>query len=126
MGYYSDIKLITTKEGWKKLEQATSKVRSKDDTAYWVTSEAEVMTLCDGKYALAEWNSVKWYEGNMTDVDVLMATLKTFDDQNIPYDYMRTGEEYDDFDRQYGDANWADDYKDMPHLELVREITIEY
>lgn len=128
MGYLSDVKLITTKTGWEQIKQAVHKVIDDPEVLpdYCLASEDRAVLVVSGKYVLAEWNFIKWYEGDDPEVDALMATIATFDGQGIPYDYMRTGEEPDDFDRQYGDANWADDYQDMPHLELVREITVEY
>lgn len=122
MGYRSDVKIITTKEGWARINEEVRKVSEGEDRLV-----SDVATLiCDGKYVLAEWDDVKWYETYDSGVDAIMRELKRFDAEHIPYQYLRIGEDWDDMECLY-ERDWkSDKYDDMPDLVLVRKIEVEY
>lgn len=127
MGYRSDVKLITTKEGWEKIDKAARKAAgvTDEDTPYLTDSTCWTL-ICDGKYVLAEWYDIKWYEGYDDEVDAVMRTLGRLDSLNIPYHFLRVGEEYGDVQVMDGDAGWEDEHADMPSLYLKQEIEVEY
>lgn len=77
--------------------------------------------LANEKYILAEWYSVMWYE-KFDDIKAFMQELKQMDKDDIPFEFMRVGEAYDDVET---DGCWNTD-DDMPHLELTRKIEVEY
>ena len=52
---------------------------------------------------------MKWYEGTFKDVDNFMEALELLKKQDIPYSFIRLGEETDDIVRDY---NWTDDMPD--------------
>lgn len=124
MGYRSDVKLITTKEGWKRIRQAVTQT---DDGgwSHWSGNESTV-PICNGKYVLTEWCDVKWYERHDDVVDAIMRELKRFDAEHIPYQYLRIGEDWDDNEYLW-ERDWkSKDYDDMPYLALERTIEVEY
>lgn len=124
MGYYSNVKLITTKEGWQRIQQ-TVKQAAPDCWTYTANDECTV-PVCDGKYVLVEHEDIKWYENQFPEVDAFMRELKRFDAEHIPYQFMRVGEDWSDNELLY-ECDWkSDKYDDMPHLELKREIEVEY
>lgn len=124
MGYYSNVKLITTKEGWQRIQQAV-KQATPDDWRYTANDECTV-PVCDGKYVLVEHEDIKWYENQFPEVDAFMRELKRFDAEHIPYQFMRIGEDESDNEYRF-EWDWkSDKYDDMPRLILKREIEVEY
>lgn len=121
MSYRSDVKLVTTKAGWERLEQAVGKVRSDDEYEYWVTTEGESERPCEGKYVLAEWDNIPWYDWE-GDVAALMTELRQFDKLGIPYEFVRAGEEYGDVEQLTNRGN----AHDMPSLWVAQEIRVSY
>lgn len=124
MGYRSDVKIITTKEGWEKLKEAEEKAQPEQDWGLYLTDERTSL-LCDGKYVLFEIEHVKWYKSD-PEVAAIIATLLSFDGIGIPYRYVRVGEDYSDNDCWYSDGDDWQKYKDMPGLWVKREIEVEY
>lgn len=122
MGYYSDVKLITTKKGWERIKREV-KQASPDDWENVVGSEFTI-PIVNGKYILLEHHSIKWYSDNR--VEAIMRELKRFDAEHIPYQFMRVGEHWDDTEYLW-ERDWkSDKYDDMPRLEILREIEVEY
>lgn len=52
---------------------------------------------------------MKWYEGTFKDVDNFMKTLELLKAQDIPYSFIRIGEDINDI---VHDCNWTDDIPD--------------
>lgn len=129
MGYYSDVKVITTKEGWERLDKAVRKamgITAKNEKkSYWLTDQNHYKLLKKGKYVLAEWKDVKWYDWGTTDVSTFMQELHNLGEDDIPYEFMRVGEDYDDIEHLYQDTYNCPQYDDMPNLGLRREIEVE-
>lgn len=124
MGYYSDVKLITTKEGWKRIQREV-KQAAPDGWTYTAGDEAAT-PIMDGKYVLVEHEDIKWYETQFPEVDAFARELKRFDVEHIPYEFMRVGEDWTDTEYYYERDGNNGKYNDMPHLSLSREIEVEY
>lgn len=118
MGYRSNLKLITTKEGWEKISRAVK--QAEPDNHEYITSEKHVEELRDG-YILWSLYDVKWYEDMFPEVQAFMKTLDELSKENIPYQYARTGEDYNDVEY---DPNWVDGKFNMPYLEIVQDIVV--
>lgn len=127
MGYRSDVKLITTKEGWEKIDKAARKAAgvTDEDTPY-LTDSSCWTPICGGKYVLAEWEDIKWYEGYNGEVDAVMQVLTRLDGAAIPYHFMRVGEDYNDVQYEDCEPAWNGEHADMPSLYLKQEIEVEY
>lgn len=123
MGYLSDVKLITTKEGWERIKKEISRVGAEEEYSL-ISGVGD--PICDGKYVLAEWDDVKWYEGHNEEVDAIMRELGRFDAEHIPYQYLRVGEDWEDYERLSEECYDNPEYDDMPYLTLKREIEVEY
>lgn len=126
MGYRSEVKLITTKEGWKKIEQAV-KQASPDNYEYLLADEY-VCLIRNGEYVLYEVSDIKWYDTppyGFPEIIAFKQALYNLDEDDIPYEFMRVGEDYTDVEylpyRVYKDK-----YQDMPTLGLERTIEVEY
>lgn len=134
MGYRSDVKIITTPEGWEKIDKAVRKVagitKKNEEESYWLTERTYWTPICDGKYVLAEWEDIKWYEGRDEEIDALMNALKELKQRRVPYRYFRVGEDYGDVDLQESEPDYGttefEAIRDMPTLWLKQEIEVEY
>lgn len=130
MGYRSDIKLITTPEGWSQIDKAVRKASGVTDknenTSYVLTHSTHATPILNGRYVLGEWDDIKWYEGYDDDVTAFMTALGQLDASDIPYNYIRLGEDDADIDRRYNNCGVLSEYADMPNLWVKREIVVEY
>lgn len=124
MGYRSDVKLITTKKGWKRIQQSVKQVAP--DSWEYVAGDEHMVPIMEGEYVLVEHDGVKWYENDFPEVYAFMLELKRFNAEHIPYQFMRTGEDWEDNEYLFS-CDWgSDEYDDMPMLMLKREIEVEY
>lgn len=124
MGYYSDVKCVTTREGWRKLSEAVQKVAKDNDEL--LTEQGDPVEVVNGKYILAEWEYVKWYDDQFKDIEAFMQALRNLENDDIPYRFMRIGENYHDVEFiDYDGENWEQS-RDMPQLVLNRTIEVEY
>lgn len=105
MGYRSDVYLKTTTEGWVMIKQYNDKIENPEHRPL---RYAEVNKTASGFYKI-EFHDFKWYEGAYPEVDNFMHTLDILDEQEIPYSYIRLGEETNDVDHR---CNWTDDIPD--------------
>lgn len=122
MSYLSDVKLVTTPEGWQSIVETVR--QAMPDEWENIVSDTFTAIICGGKYVLYENYNVKWYEDDFPEVKAFMEGVRGLEEKDIPYKYMRVGEDYGDVDFyysfRYGQA------ADMPNLSLKREIEVEY
>lgn len=125
MGYRSEVSFITTKEGWNIVDEAVRAVEG-DGDVYHLTEDATAIPIVDGKYILAEWHDIKWYQGNDLPISTFMNQLDKLEELGIPFHYLRMGEDWEDIDNQTYDGEDWKEWSDMPGLGLKREIEVEY
>lgn len=108
MGYRSDIRIRTTKEGYEVMKKFIEKYIKENMNEenlkgydYNLLKSAEITEAEDS--VTLDWNSLKWYEGiqGYEDVDAIMYSLDELSDKDIDYQYMRIGEEIDDIDERW-------------------------
>lgn len=116
MSYYSDVKLITTMKGWKKIQKAV--LEADPDS---ILAGASHVREVGRRFQLVEFNDIKWYEYDRADVKAFMATVGKLLVEDIPYNYLRMGEDYGDVEES---SSWVDGYDDMPCLGVKREIEV--
>lgn len=130
MGYRSDVKCITTKEGFalidKLVRKASGITKDNEDEEYWLTDGHNTQQICEGKYVLMEYEDIKWYEGYDPAVSAFMRGLEKLEDKNVPYRFGRVGEDYTDVDFREAVPYSSDKWNDMPRLEVYRKIEVEY
>lgn len=133
MGYRSDIKLITTKEGWEELDKAVSE--AEPEQKYRITSLATVSTKkCaanNKEYVLVEWIQIKWYLTS-PQIRAFMQALYTLANKNIMFKFIRVGEDYEDIERidnedepAKGTDYLSTDYCNSPSLYVDRIIVVD-
>ncbi len=98
MGYYSDVRLSVSKEGY---EQLSSFIES------WCKKEESINPLeyCDKLFRSEEgylicWNDWKWYDF-FPEIKAVYEGLKNLEETNFSYDYCRLGEEIGDVETCY-------------------------
>lgn len=121
MGYRSNVKLVTTKEGWDRIVEAAQEA----DAESWESwlNEKYTRSLVHGKYVLLELDDVKWYDQDFPTPRAVMRMLDQFEHDGTPYRYARVGEGCDDTEFRDG-VLWSE-ADDMPYLNIVREIVVE-
>ena len=124
MGYRSDIRIVTSKEGFEKLSEFVKNYLKENKEDYNLLEECDIKQ--EGKeQCYLGWNCVKWYEYDYTDVDAIMKGLEHLGENEYSYRYMRIGENYDDIEEQsYDGEKDKEIYLEYP--SMVREFDDEY
>jgi hypothetical protein len=108
MGYRSDVRIRTTKEGYEVMKKFVENyVKEKElKGTDWNLLEHAIKTEMEGIITL-DWNYMKWYEGidGYEDVNAIMKSLDELSERDIDYQYMRIGEEKDDIDERWNINN---------------------
>lgn len=123
MGYYSDVRLLTTRKGYDKLSKFVRKKVNND-------IDENLLENCDFKSihcntVFIGWNNIKWYENDdrFKDVDAIMKGLEFLGDNNLSYHYARMGENFEDCDLLESDND--DDKLDI-YSSIDRQFDDEY
>ena len=124
MGYRSDIRIVTSKEGYEKLKEFVTNYLKEHNEDYNLLEECDIRQ--EGKNQVYfGWNYLKWYEGSYKEVDAIMEGLNYLGENEYSYRYSRIGESYDDYEEQYYDGNKEkENYLEYPNL--IRELDDEY
>lgn len=107
MGYYSDVRVSTTQEGFEFLKK-------------YVTSDlfggyGYVEDVNDDDGVVFGWDGVKWY-GEFHEVAEFKNLLTVAGEKGIPYEYLEVGED----NATYSES--SDDYGDIPDERLTHHI----
>jgi hypothetical protein len=102
MGYCSDVRIATTKEGYDKLKELVEAITAKralaEGYAYNLlesTDEKKYNPKAD--YVIFGWDYIKWYEDNDPDVNAVITALKKVSEK-YPVRFIRVGEEPGDIE----------------------------
>lgn len=120
MGYRSDVRIITSKDGFEELSKFVEEyLKDKDDYNLLKNLEVDVKN----KQCYIGWNFVKWYDG-YDDVDAIMKGLEHLGENEYSYRFMRIGESYDDIEEMYCDGRNEDINLEYP--SMIREFDDNY
>lgn len=104
MGYRSQVALKTTTEGWILMKRMNDKIKYNEDKPLYAMNIGKTPT---GYYKI--WHdSIKWYDG-YANVDNFNKCLDKMAEQNIPFVFIKIGEDVDDIDIR---NNWVDTMPD--------------
>ena len=124
MGYRSDVRIVTSKEGYEKLNEFVQKFLKERNIDYNFLDECDIKKEKNNQCYFG-WNYVKWYEDDYDEVIAIMKGLDYLNDNDYSYRYSRIGESYDDYDEQYFDGNRKGElYLEYP--SLIRAFDDEY
>ena len=104
MGYRSQVYLKTTTEGWIVMKKFNDSIDNRD---YQPLDGAEVNKTESGFYKIS-FDDIKWYD-SYTSVQNFNKVLRMYDEQDIPYSFIRLGEDTEDIEHK---RNYPDD---MPY-----------
>lgn len=126
MGYRSDIRIVTSKDGFEKLKEFVIKYleeKKLDTKEYNLLDSMDVMAEGKGQVYFG-WNYLKWYEGDYPEVDSIMDGINHLGENEYSYRYMRIGESYEDIEEQSYDGEKDDIYLEYPNM--IREFDDDY
>lgn len=104
MGYRSQVYLKTTTEGYLVFKRFNDSIEKEDDKPL---QYADIVKTPSGFYKIS-FDDIKWYE-SFDDVNNFMICLDKLDTQEIPYSFIRIGEDTTDIEHR---TNWTDDMPD--------------
>lgn len=124
MGYRSDVRIITTKKGFKELNEYVKDYLSKlNHDEYNLLDNLEFKAEND--YAVYfGWNWLKWYDG-YDSVDAIESGLNHLRDKDMSFRFARIGESYDDYEEDsYESEN--EEEQDLEYPSMNREFDDSY
>ena len=123
MGYRSDVRIVTSKKGFKELTKFVNDYM-KDKNEYNLLDNIQHKT--DNKYSCYfGWDYVKWYQESYDGVIAIMKGLEHLKDNNYSYRYSRIGENYDDYDEHYFESD-IEEEQDLEYPSFIRGFDDDY
>lgn len=117
MGYRSDVYLKTTTEGYIVLKRLDDSIENPEHKP--LQYACEIMRTPSGFYKI-KFEDIKWYEGTYPEVDNFMNGLDELVKHDIPYSYIRIGEDTSDIEHK---NNWTEDMPDeIANFEPVVDV----
>ena len=106
MGYRSDVRIVTTRDGFEKLKDFNNKYLKEKDWKYGSLIDSLDVFEKSKNACYMGWNNIKWYDGykEYEDVNAIMEGLDYLKKQDYSYRFARIGEEYTDIDSEYYDS----------------------
>lgn len=118
MGYRSQIALKTTTEGYLIMKQMNDAIETKEDRPL---DYMEIQKTTFGFYKISQ-DDLKWYD-SYPDVQNFNKMLEKLEAEDIPYSFIRIGEESDDVEHK---CNYTDDMPDeISSFEPIVDINDE-
>ena len=127
MGYRSDVRIVTSKKGFKVLDDYVKKyLREHDKNRNWNLLKRPDIKKETPYTTYIGWNCLKWYEyADYVDVDAVMTGLNYLKEKGYSYRYSRIGENYDDYDEQYYESD-NEEEQDLIYPSIIREFDDDY
>lgn len=93
MGYYSDVRIVMSQEGWKVFKEYVDE--NCGDEVYNLAEHLAVWYTRDN-WVYFGWNSIKFYD-DFEEVAAIYQGLDCLKESDYSYNFAEMGEEYDDF-----------------------------
>lgn len=108
MGYRSDVRIATSREGYERICRRVDELSAGRNTYPLIGTKRipEFYEEQGGSVAFG-WDWIKWYEGMYVDVTNVMTALAEIEEACLPYEFCRVGEEYDDIEFYCRNGNEA-------------------
>ncbi len=99
MGYRSDVGIAVSREGYNRICKRVDELSERRDTYLLIGMKRKPEFVEEeGDSVVFGWDWVKWYEGMYADVTNVMTALAEIGADDLPYEFCRVGEEYDDIE----------------------------
>ncbi len=95
MGYRSDVRVVTSNKGFKKLKEIYNKKMIDNDCKYNLLEHLDIDHNTNDNNKYFGWNYTKWY---YKDVELFEESLNELEEQGYSYNFARIGESYEDID----------------------------
>ena len=120
MGYRSDVRIVTSKKGYKVLDNYVKKyLRDHDKDRTWNLLKSPKIKKETPYTTYIGWDCLKWYEySDYVDVDAIMTGLDYLKENGYSYRYSRIGEKY------YESEN--EEEQDLIYPSIIREFDDDY
>lgn len=119
MGYRSDVYLKTTTEGYIIIKKRNDSIENPE---HRMLRYAESIKKTPSGFYKIKFEDIKWYE-SYEKVKQFMNSLETLQDQDIPYSFIRIGEDPTDIEYK---RNYTDDMPDeIASFEPVVDVNDE-
>ena len=105
MGYRSEVYFKTTTEGWLIIKRRNDSVENPD---HRILRYAEEIKKTPSGFYKIWFSDIKWYEG-YEEVKQFMEGLDILQEQDIPFSFIRLGEDVTDVEHR---INYTDDMPD--------------
>lgn len=120
MGYRSDVRIVTSKRGFKELLKYIDAYYEKNNVPK--EYQFDLINNLDVNYEnrfqkYFGWDNIKWY--SYPDVEAIEEGLRKLEDNDFSFRFARIGEGYDDYEEYYNDAE-NEKEKDLEWPFLVR------
>lgn len=127
MGYRSDVRIVTSKKGFKVLDDYVKKyLREHDKNRNWNLLKSPKIKKETPYTTYIGWDCLKWYEySDYVDVDAIMTGLDYLKENGYSYRYSRIGENYDDYDEKYYESE-NEEEQDLIYPSIIREFDDDY
>lgn len=119
LGYYSNVAIVIDAKDNDKLSEAAKDWDKKYNldgnytVEHLINKAYKDVTTKDKKYRLIVWDSIKWYSDISPEkIFVSQKFFGSLDEYDIPYDFVRIGEEMGDYDA-FGDLDSGVVYPDQ-------------
>lgn len=100
MGYRSEVKIATTREGYDALLEIMDLKNKSGNVEYpLIGSDIDPSYFEEeGGSVVFGWDSIKWYDGLYRSVDDVILALDEISAKEHPYEFCRIGESWDDIE----------------------------
>lgn len=124
MGYRSDVRIITSKKGFKELNKYVKNyLKNSDEKNYNLLEDLNFKVENDYEVYF-DWNYLKWYESYDT-VQAIHSGLNHLEDKDMSYRFARIGENYDDYE-EYSHESEKEEEQDLEYPSMLREFDDSY
>lgn len=127
MGYRSDVRIVTSKKGYKVLDDYVKKyLRDHDKNRNWNLMKRPNIKKETPYTTYIGWDCLKWYEfSDYEGVNAIMTGLDYLKENGYSYRYSRLGENYDDYDEQYYESD-NEEEQDLVYPSIIRAFDDDY
>lgn len=124
MGYRSEVRIMTTKKGFKELNKYVKNYLSNlEHDDYNLLDNLKFKAENDyAVYFGQSW--IKWY-GSYQSVEAIESGLNHLKDNEMSYRFARIGENYDDYE-EYSYESENEEEQDLEYPSVIREFDDSY
>ena len=87
MGYKSDVRIITSKDGFEILKEFVKKYLKEHNEDYNLLEKCDIKQEGKEQYYFG-WNYIKWYENDYKDVDAIMEGLNYLGEKEYQIEFF--------------------------------------